>query len=29
MIPLDISDVPTRHNHGLAPWQNRFGVEVR
>jgi 2-polyprenyl-6-methoxyphenol hydroxylase-like FAD-dependent oxidoreductase len=22
MIPLDISDFPTRHNHGLALWQN-------
>src|ERR687898_2700061 len=21
-IPLDISDFPTRHNHGLALWQN-------
>ena len=24
LIPLDISDFPTRHNHGLALWQNRF-----
>jgi 2-polyprenyl-6-methoxyphenol hydroxylase-like FAD-dependent oxidoreductase len=24
MIPLDISDFPTRHNHGLALWQNQF-----
>jgi 3-(3-hydroxy-phenyl)propionate hydroxylase len=24
MIPLDISDFPTRHNYGLALWQNRF-----
>jgi 2-polyprenyl-6-methoxyphenol hydroxylase-like FAD-dependent oxidoreductase len=23
-IPLDISDFPVRHNHGLALWQNRF-----
>jgi 3-(3-hydroxy-phenyl)propionate hydroxylase len=23
-IPLDISDFPTRHNYGLALWQNRF-----
>jgi hypothetical protein len=23
-IPLDISDAPTRHNHALGPWQNRF-----
>src|SRR5436190_21931629 len=23
-IPLDISDVPARHNYGLALWQNRF-----
>jgi 3-(3-hydroxy-phenyl)propionate hydroxylase len=23
-IPLDISDFPTRHNHGLALWQSRF-----
>ena len=23
-IPLDISDSPTRHNYGLALWQNRF-----
>jgi 3-(3-hydroxy-phenyl)propionate hydroxylase len=23
-IPLDISDVPTRHNYGLALWQRRF-----
>jgi 3-(3-hydroxy-phenyl)propionate hydroxylase len=22
--PLDISDFPTRHNYGLALWQNRF-----
>ena len=22
--PLDISDFPTRHNHGLALWQSRF-----
>jgi 3-(3-hydroxy-phenyl)propionate hydroxylase len=22
--PLDISDFPTRHNHGLALWQGRF-----
>jgi 3-(3-hydroxy-phenyl)propionate hydroxylase len=22
MIPLDISDFPTRHNYGLALWQN-------
>jgi 3-(3-hydroxy-phenyl)propionate hydroxylase len=25
MIPLDISDFPTRHNYGLALWQN--GIE--
>jgi 3-(3-hydroxy-phenyl)propionate hydroxylase len=24
MIPLDISDFPTRHNYGLALWQNQF-----
>jgi 2-polyprenyl-6-methoxyphenol hydroxylase-like FAD-dependent oxidoreductase len=24
MIPLDISDVPTRHPYGLALWQNRI-----
>ena len=24
MIPLDISDFPTRHNYGLALWQNRI-----
>lgn len=24
LIPLDISDFPTRHNYGLALWQNRF-----
>jgi 2-polyprenyl-6-methoxyphenol hydroxylase-like FAD-dependent oxidoreductase len=24
MIPLDISDFPTRHNHGLALWQDHF-----
>ena len=24
MIPLDISDFPTRHNHGLALWQDRI-----
>jgi 2-polyprenyl-6-methoxyphenol hydroxylase-like FAD-dependent oxidoreductase len=24
MTPLDISDFPTRHNYGLALWQNRF-----
>ncbi len=24
MIPLDISDFPTRHNYGLALWQKRF-----
>jgi 2-polyprenyl-6-methoxyphenol hydroxylase-like FAD-dependent oxidoreductase len=24
MIPLDISDFPTRHNYGLALWQNHF-----
>jgi 3-(3-hydroxy-phenyl)propionate hydroxylase len=23
-IPLDISDFPVRHNHGLALWQNHF-----
>ncbi len=23
-IPLDISDLPTRHPYGLALWQNRF-----
>lgn len=23
-IPLDISDLPTRHNYGLALWQNRI-----
>ena len=23
-IPLDISDFPTRHNHGLALWQSHF-----
>jgi 3-(3-hydroxy-phenyl)propionate hydroxylase len=23
-IPLDISDFPTRHNYGLALWQNHF-----
>jgi 2-polyprenyl-6-methoxyphenol hydroxylase-like FAD-dependent oxidoreductase len=23
-IPLDISDFPTRHNYGLAPWQNHI-----
>ncbi|MGH9095303.1 MAG: FAD-dependent monooxygenase [Acidimicrobiales bacterium] len=23
-IPLDISDFPTRHNHGLALWQRHF-----
>src|SRR6187200_1615960 len=23
-IPLDISDFPTRHNYGLALWQNRI-----
>ena len=22
MIPLDISDFPTRHNYGLGLWQN-------
>jgi len=22
--PLDLSDFPTRHNYGLALWQNRF-----
>jgi 3-(3-hydroxy-phenyl)propionate hydroxylase len=24
LIPLDISDFPTRHNYGLALWQSRF-----
>ena len=24
MIPLDLSDFPTRHNYGLALWQNDF-----
>jgi 2-polyprenyl-6-methoxyphenol hydroxylase-like FAD-dependent oxidoreductase len=24
MVPLDISDFPTRYNHGLALWQNRI-----
>jgi 2-polyprenyl-6-methoxyphenol hydroxylase-like FAD-dependent oxidoreductase len=24
MVPLDISDFPTRHNYGLALWQNRI-----
>jgi len=24
MIPLDISDFPTRHNYGLALWQKDF-----
>ena len=24
MAPLDISDFPTRHNYGLALWQNHF-----
>src|SRR5437016_5884496 len=24
MIPLDISDFPTRHNYGLALWQNHI-----
>jgi 3-(3-hydroxy-phenyl)propionate hydroxylase len=24
MVPLDISDFPTRHNHGLALWQNHI-----
>ena len=24
MIPLDISNFPTRHNYGLALWQNRI-----
>ncbi len=24
MIPLDISDFPTRHNYGLALWQDRI-----
>jgi 3-(3-hydroxy-phenyl)propionate hydroxylase len=23
-VPMDISDFPTRHNYGLALWQNRF-----
>src|SRR5689334_23722685 len=23
-VPLDISDFPTRHNHGLALWQNEI-----
>ena len=23
-IRLDISDFPTRHNYGLAPWQNHI-----
>ena len=23
-VPLDISDFPTRHNHGLGLWQNRI-----
>jgi len=23
-VPLDISDFPTRHNYGLALWQNHF-----
>ncbi|HEY6524033.1 MAG TPA: FAD-dependent monooxygenase, partial [Solirubrobacteraceae bacterium] len=23
-IPMDISDFPTRHNYGLALWQNHF-----
>jgi 3-(3-hydroxy-phenyl)propionate hydroxylase len=23
-IPLDISDFPTRHNYGLALWQNHI-----
>jgi 3-(3-hydroxy-phenyl)propionate hydroxylase len=24
LIPLDISDLPTRHNYGLALWQNQI-----
>src|SRR5687768_4367988 len=24
LIPLDISDFPTRHNYGLALWQSQF-----
>jgi 3-(3-hydroxy-phenyl)propionate hydroxylase len=24
MVPLDISDFPTRHNYGLALWQNQI-----
>jgi len=24
MVPLDISDFPTRHNYGLALWQSQF-----
>src|ERR1700756_2660230 len=24
LIPLDISDFPTRHNYGLGLWQNRI-----
>src|SRR5947209_1648931 len=24
MIPLDITDFPTRHNYGLALWQSQF-----
>src|SRR5579864_3740548 len=24
MVPLDISDFPTRHNYGLALWQDRI-----
>ena len=24
LIPLDISDFPTRHNYGLALWQDRI-----
>ena len=24
MVPLDISDFPTRHNYGLALWQERI-----
>ena len=24
MIPLDISDFPTRHNYVLALWQSHF-----
>ena len=24
MVPLDISDFPTRHNYGLSLWQNRI-----